>query len=95
MKRQCSAIPTQQVATQGLNLSPILASFQKVPSTPTLFLSRIEGQKDLIYAHVQINKTITVNKLWKLNRADIFSVNKTKLHSSYKYSYGLGIKICN
>ena len=42
----CRAIPTQQVATHGLSLSPTLASFQKVPSKPLLFLSRIEGQKE-------------------------------------------------
>jgi len=72
MNRVCNAIPTQLAATQGLNLSPILASFQKEPRKPLLFLSKMEGQKDLMYAQVQISKIITVNKLWKLKRADIF-----------------------
>ena len=71
MKRVCKAIPTQLAATQGLSLSPILANFQKVPKKPLLFLSKIEGQNDLMYAQVHISKIITVNKLWKLKKADI------------------------
>ena len=41
------AIPIRQVATQGLSLSPIRASFQNVPRNPVLFLSNSVGEKDL------------------------------------------------
>ena len=41
------AIPIKQVATQGLSLSPIRASFQNVPRNPVLFLSSRPGEKDL------------------------------------------------
>ena len=42
MKRQCTAIARQEPATQGLSLSPMRASFQKLPSGPVLFLKHIE-----------------------------------------------------
>lgn len=62
---------TQLNATYGLSLSPILAHFQKIPNTPVLFLSMRLGAIARKYAHVHINNKTTVNKLWKLNKADI------------------------
>ena len=38
MKRQWTAMARQDPATQGLNLSPMRASFQKLPRGPVLFL---------------------------------------------------------
>ena len=63
MNKQWSAMATSPTATQGLSLSPILASFQNVPRNPVLFLSSTPGQNDLMYAHVQMRSMITVNKL--------------------------------
>ena len=40
MKRACTAMATQQPATHGDSLSPIRASFQKLPNRPVLFLNR-------------------------------------------------------
>ena len=38
MKRVWTAMARQEAATQGLSRSPTLASFQKLPSRPVLFL---------------------------------------------------------
>ena len=36
---------TQHILMYGLSRSPILADFQKMPMTPSLFLSMIPGKK--------------------------------------------------
>ena len=61
----------QNTATNGLFLSPILEHFQKNPRTPFLFLSKLFGNINLMYVDVHIINNIIVNKLWKLNKANI------------------------
>jgi hypothetical protein len=41
-----TAIATQAKLTYGLNLSPILAHFQNMPSMPSLFLSITPGRTE-------------------------------------------------
>lgn len=65
------AMTMQQNATYGLLRSPILAHFQNIPRNPVLFLSSRLGVRDRMYAHVQMSSKMTVNRLWKLNMADI------------------------
>lgn len=73
--KMLKAIAMQHTATYGLFLSPILAHFQNIPSSPSLFLSSSLGVIALMYAHVQISSSTTVSKLWKLKMADIVTRN--------------------
>lgn len=69
--RMLTAMAMQLRATYGLFRSPIRAHFQKIPRSPSLFLSSIRGVKALMYAQVQMSNKTTVSRLWKLNSADI------------------------
>lgn len=76
-----TAMTTQQTATYGLFLSPILAHFQKIPNNPVLFLSSRLGANERTYAQVQMSRRMTVSRLWKLNMADIVKLVEVELAS--------------
>lgn len=79
-----TAMRIQHIDTYGLNLSPILAHFQKIPNTldiivilsinfyPSLLRSMIAGISACRYVHVHMTRRMTRRRLSKLNKADIF-----------------------
>jgi hypothetical protein len=65
---------TQAKLIYGLKRSPILAHFQNMPTTPSLFLSMMPGAKWCTYALVQITRRMTRRRDWKLKSAVILAV---------------------
>lgn len=66
-----AAITTQHILTYGLSRSPTLAHFQKIPKTPSRFLSIIFGKVAWAYVDVHITSKRTSSNDWKLNSADM------------------------
>lgn len=70
MLNALKAITKQPMATNGLNLSPTRANFQKMPKAPDFLLFRMAGAVEWMYVHVQMRRRITWRSDWKLNNAD-------------------------